>query len=121
MDDATLSIFGRLLCLTGLVCGLAFAGTVFITGMRSGSRHRRLRYALLGGTFSFLFGVIMSALMFMRDSDLRALPILFLLSLACGAGGAFLVSYNIWSTRWASKWLERYMNRLTGNEPERDE
>lgn len=121
MDDATLSILGRLLCLAGLVWGFAFAGTVFIAGIRSVSRHKRFRYALLGGIFSFLFGISISTSMLVPNPDLRALPMLFLLSLACGVGGAFLVYYNIWSTSWASKWLERYKNRLAGGEAERDE
>jgi hypothetical protein len=121
MDDATVSILGRLLCLAGLLSTFAFAGTVFIAGTRSGSQHKRFRYVLLGGIFAFLSGVSISTSMLVPNPDLRALPILFLLSLACGVGGAFFVYYNIWSTSWASKWLERHKNRLAGGEAERDE
>jgi uncharacterized membrane protein len=116
-DMALLRTFQTLFCLTGLLCTLATAGVGITARIRSDSWHRRHRYAVLGGVFGFLFGVSMSALMLMDNPDSRALPMMLLLSLACGLVGAFLVFYSMWSSKWWGKRLDHLMN----NEPKKED
>ena len=114
MTNATLpSVFGTLLCLTGLLCGFVLIGVGIISGIKADAWSKRSRYVLLGGIFGFLFGVSGCALLFMDAPDLRVLPVLLLLSLGCGLGGAFLVFYSMWSSRWWRRHLNRAANRDT--------
>lgn len=122
MNDTTLANALRTsLLLAGLFCGFAVAGVQIAAWIRVDAWRKRPQYVLLAGILSFLCGASMSALVFIDTPDFRALPILFLLSLACGFGGAFFVFYNMWSAKWWSKWRRRYMKRLADSETEEGE
>ena len=73
---------------------------VAIGSMKPDSWKNRYRLLLLGGGFSFLSGISLSAYMLIDNPDYRALPLLPLFSLAWGLIGVAFVFRSVWVPRW---------------------